>query len=161
MSSTPSSTDRIERQVLLNAPRERVWRAISDSKEFSAWFLSDFDAPFVPGARVGAKCRYPGYEHLRFEIWVERVEPQRYLSYRWHPNAIDPKLDYSKEPTTLVEFRLEDAPGEGGKKGTLLTVTESGFDGIPVARRAEAFKGNTGGWEFQVKAIAEWLDAHP
>ncbi len=152
-----SSTDRIERRVTLKAPRSRVWRAISDSKQFSAWFLCDFDGVFTPGARVPARSRYPGYEHLRFEIWIERVEPERLLSYRWHPNAVDPKVDYSKEPTTLVEFRLEDAKGGG----TLLTVVESGLDKIPLARRAEAFKANSGGWDFQVKAIAEWLDANP
>jgi len=150
-------TDRIQRQITLKAPRSRVWRAISDSKEFGDWFLSDFDGAFTPGAHVKARCRFPGYEHLRFEVWIDKVEPERLLSYRWHPCPIDPKYDYSKEPTTLVEFRLEEAKGGG----TVLTVTETGFDKIPLARRAGAFKANSGGWDFQTNAIAEWLNAHP
>ena len=152
-----SSTDRVQRRIEINAPRQRVWRAISDSKEFSAWFLSDFDGPFTPGARVTARSRYPGYEHLRFEIMIEKVEPMTCLSYRWHPNAIDPTVDYLKEPTTLVEFRLEDAAG--GK--TVLTVTETGFDALPPARRAGAFRSNEAGWTAQVKAVEAWLGQHP
>jgi len=147
-----TSTDRIVKTVQLKAPRSRVWRAISDFKEFGAWFRSEFDGPFVPGAHLKARCQYPGYEYIVFEVWIERVEPERLLSFRWHPCPIEKGKDYSGEPTTLVEFVLEDVAG-----GTRLTVTESGFDKIPLARRAEALKGNEGGWEEQVVAIEKWL----
>lgn len=143
-----TNTDRIENSLLLRAPRARVWRAVSDSKEFGAWFRVELDGPFVVGATVRGRITYPGYEHLKMEVRVERLEPQSLLAFRWHPAAIDPAADYSKEPTTLVEFRLEEAPG-----GTLLTVVESGFDQIPEARRAEAFRMNEGGWTEQLTNI--------
>jgi uncharacterized protein YndB with AHSA1/START domain len=158
-----SSTDRIEKQVLLKAPRERVWRAISDSAEFGKWFGIVFDGPFVAGKRlVGrivptavdpevAKSQQP-YAGIPVEFEVERMEPPRLFAYRWHPGGVDPKVDYSKEPTTLVEFVLEDAPG-----GVLLRITESGFDRIPLARRAKAFAGNEAGWEAQTKLIGKYL----
>lgn len=147
------STDRIERQVVVKAPRARVWRAICDSKEFGDWFRASISGAFSPGAHLKAKVLYPGYEHITFDMWIEKMEPERLFSYRWHPHCIDTKMDYSKEPTTLVEFRLEDVKG-----GTKLTVIESGFDGIPVTRRAEAYRGNEGGWEAQVKAVAAWVE---
>ena len=103
---------------------------------------------FVEGATVRGRITHPGYEHLTMEIMVERLDPERYFAYRWHPYAIDPGVDYSKEPTTLVEFRLEDAAG-----GTVLTLTESGFDRIPRSRRAEAFRMNDNGWSEQLKNI--------
>jgi uncharacterized protein YndB with AHSA1/START domain len=150
MSTT--TTNAIEKQILLRAPRARVWRAISDSKEFGTWFQAAIDGPFVPGRRVTARITYPGYEHLVFEIIIERMEPERLFSYRWHPNAIDPGVDYSSEPMTLVEFTLEEAEG-----GTLLTVTETGFEHIPLARRAAALKGNESGWAGQMTAIDAYL----
>jgi uncharacterized protein YndB with AHSA1/START domain len=143
-----SSTDRIEKKVLLRAPRARVWRAITDAAEFGAWFRAKLEGPFVAGERVTGRITYPGYEHLTFEVTVERMDPERLFSFRWHPNAVDPKRDYSKEPTTRVEFRLEEAPG-----GTMLTLVESGFDQLPPERRAEAFRGNEGGWTEQLKNI--------
>lgn len=146
----------MRKQIVLKSPRGRVWRAVSDAREFGAWFKVDFDGPFAPGAHLRGRVKFPGYEHVTFDVWIEKIEPERLFSYRWHPNAIDMKKDYSREPTTLVEFLLEDVPG-----GTRLTITESGFDGIPLARRAEAFKGNEGGWEFQASAIAEWVGEHP
>jgi uncharacterized protein YndB with AHSA1/START domain len=161
------TTDRIEKKVVLNAPQERVWRAISDSKEFGAWFGMAFDAPFVQGNRMTgkivpttvdaevAKLQKP-HEGKAFEIIIDRIEPMRKLSFRWHPFAIDPSVDYSKEPTTLVTFDLEKVSG-----GTQLTITESGFDKIPLARRAEAFKANEGGWQKQTELIAKYLAKTP
>ena len=154
MSTT--TTDRIEKEVLLRAPRSRVWRALTDSKEFGAWFQAVFTEPFRPGARVKGGITYPGYEHLKVDIVIEKMEPERLFSYRWHPNAVDPKADYSKEPMTLVEFTLEVAEG-----GTRLKLVESGFDGIPIARRAEALKSNDGGWAAQMRAIETYLRRNP
>jgi len=146
------STDRIEKRVVLRAPRSRVWRAISDAKEFGTWFRMTLDGAFVAGRTVQAKVTIPGYEHLKVEIQVERIEPERYFSYRWHPYPNDPKVDYSTEPTTLVEFTLDEAEG-----GTALTIVESGFDRIPLARRAEAFRMNDGGWAGQIKNLAAYV----
>ncbi len=143
-----TSTDRIEKRVLLRAPRSRVWRAIADAEEFGAWFRVKLDGPFAEGATVRGSITYPGYEHVTMEVVVERIEPERYFAYRWHPNAVDPRADYSSEPTTLVEFRLEEAEG-----GTLLTIVESGFDRIPLSRRAEAFRENDQGWAEQARNI--------
>jgi uncharacterized protein YndB with AHSA1/START domain len=146
------STDRIEKRVVLRAPRSRVWRAISDAKEFGTWFRMSLDGAFVAGRTVRAKVTVPGHEHMKVEMQVERIEPERYFSYRWHPYPNDPKVDYSTEPTTLVEFTLEDAEG-----GTALTIVESGFDRIPLARRAEAFRMNDGGWAGQIKNLAAYV----
>lgn len=143
-----TDTDRIEKRVSLRAPRSRVWRAIADAKEFGAWFGVKLEGPFVEGTTARGTITSPGYEHLTMEILVERIEPERYFAYRWHPYAIDAGVDYSSEPATLVEFRLEEA-GEG----TVLTIVESGFDRIPLARRAEAFRMNDGGWTAQAKNI--------
>jgi uncharacterized protein YndB with AHSA1/START domain len=142
-----TSTDRIERKVLINAPRARVWRAVSDAGEFGDWFGVNFKGKsFVAGKHVQGKITYPGYEHLTMDVLIERVVPEKLLSWRWHPAAIDPKVDYSQEPTTLVEFELKDADG-----GTLLTVVESGLDKIPLARRADVFRMNSSGWDQQME----------
>lgn len=148
------NTDRIEKTVVLRAPRARVWRALTDASEFGAWFGASLTGTFAPGAVVSGRITTPGYEHLTMDLLVERVEPERLLSYRWHPYAVDPEVDYRDEPMTLVEFRLEDVP-----EGTRLTVTESGFDQIPAARRAEAFRMNEGGWAAQVENIARHVAA--
>ena len=145
---TGTTTDRIEKTVTLRAPRSRVWRALTVAEEFGEWFRVKLEGPFVEGATVRGRITHPGYEHLTMEIMVERLDPERYFAYRWHPYAIDPGVDYSKEPTTLVEFRLEDAAG-----GTVLTLTESGFDRIPLSRRAEAFRMNDNGWSEQLKNV--------
>jgi uncharacterized protein YndB with AHSA1/START domain len=142
------STDRIEKTVVLRAPRSRVWRAITNAEEFGSWFGVKLEGGFSPGARVTGRITIPGYEHVVMDVTVERVEPERLFSYRWHPYAIEPGVDYSGEPTTLVEFRLEEVT-----EGTRLTVTESGFDRIPAARRAEAFRMNDQGWTGQLKNI--------
>jgi uncharacterized protein YndB with AHSA1/START domain len=147
-----TNTDRIEKEMSLRAPRSRVWRAIANVEEFGAWFGVKLEGQFATGATMLGKVTNRGYEHLTFELKVERIEPERYFAYRWHPYAIDPKVDYSAEPTTLVEFRLEDADG-----GTRLRIVESGFDRIPLARRAEAFRMNDGGWTTQLANIERYV----
>lgn len=149
-----TNTDRIEKQILLKAPVSRVWRALSDPAEFGAWFGMRIQGAFVPGVSVRAKITIPGYDHLTFEMAIVSVEPERLFAYRWHPYAIDPKVDYSAEPMTLVEFRLEPAA-----EGTRLTVVESGFDQLPPARRAEAFRMNDGGWSAQIRNIERHVAA--
>lgn len=148
----PQTTDRIEKRFEVAAKRSRVWRAISDAAEFGAWFGVILDRPFAPGATVRGRLTFPGYEHVTLEILVERVEPEGYFSYRWHPYAIDPKVDYSAEPTTLVEFRLEETAA-----GTAITITESGFDRLPSSRRAEAFRMNEAGWNGQGRKLATYV----
>jgi uncharacterized protein YndB with AHSA1/START domain len=147
-----SETDRIEKQILLRAPRSRVWRALSDAREFGSWFGVDVQGPFAPGTRVRGKVTHPGYEHIVFDIDVERMEPERLLSWRWHPAPVEAGVDYSKEPATLVVFQLEEKGG-----GTLLTVVESGFDRIPPERRAQAYRMNDQGWAEQMKFIERYL----
>ena len=150
MSSTTSDTDRIERSVLIDAPRERVWRALSNADEFGTWFGVDLKGQaFAAGQRVRGRITIPGYEHVWFDVDVDQVEPPSRLSYRWHPYAVDPAVDYTAETPTLVTFTLADAPGGG----TRLTVVESGFDQIPPHRRLEAFRMNSGGWEGQIENI--------
>jgi uncharacterized protein YndB with AHSA1/START domain len=148
--------DRIEKTIVLKAPRSRVWRALTDSKEFGQWFEVAFEEPFVAGKPLEGKVTYKGYEHLRMEIVVDRIEPESFFSFRWHPGAIDPATDYSKEPTTLVAFTLEEVSGH-----TRLTVVESGFDAVPAARRAEAFRMNESGWEEQVRNIERHVASRP
>src|SRR6476646_6360456 len=143
------STDRIEREILLKASRSRVWRALSNAEEFGNWFgVALKGKSFVAGKRVQGKITYPGYEHLDFEVVIEQMEAERLFSFRWHPYAVDPSIDYSKEPTTLVVFELKEVEG-----GTLLSVVESGFDRVPPSRRLKAFRMNSGGWEEQMKNI--------
>jgi uncharacterized protein YndB with AHSA1/START domain len=144
----PNETDKIEKQIELKAPVGRVWRALTDHREFSEWFRVDLENPFLPGRVTRGKVTYPGYEHLTFEAEVQKMEPERLFSLTWHPSAVDPKKDYSNEPSTLVEFRLEKTAA-----GTLLTVTESGFSKLPADRRDEAFRMNEGGWTEQMKNI--------
>jgi uncharacterized protein YndB with AHSA1/START domain len=156
--TTPTSIrDRIEEQVLLDAPRARVWRALTNADEFGAWFgVNLAGATIAPGAQVKGHITSPGYEHVVFDAIVEEMEPERRFAWRWHPHAIDPAVDYSAEERTLVAFTLEDAP-DGG---TLLRVVESGFDALPEARRASAFTGNSGGWRGQLqKRLPAYLAA--
>jgi uncharacterized protein YndB with AHSA1/START domain len=157
------STDRIEKKIVLHAPRQRVWRALADSTEFGTWFGMRFNGPFAPGARMTgvivptavnpevAKAQKK-YEGLPFEITIEKMEPERLFSFRWHPGAVDPAIDYTKEPTTLVVFTLEEVAD-----GVMLTLTESGFDGIPLERRAKAFASNEQGWSIQMTLIEAYL----
>src|SRR5882757_5860138 len=145
--------NRIEKRIELKAPISRVWRALTDHREFGAWFRVRIDGPFVPGQVTRGLITYPGYEHLRWEAVIQKMEPERLFSFTWHPYAKDPNQDYSKEPPTLVEFTLQPIPG-----GTLLRVVESGFDKIPSHRRAEAFRMNEGGWSVQMENIARHVD---
>jgi uncharacterized protein YndB with AHSA1/START domain len=141
--------DRIEKRIELKAPVPRVWRALTDYREFGTWFRVALEGPFVPGKEVRGRITYPGYEHLAMAVTVQRIELERLFSFNWHPYAIDPNVDYSAEPPTLVEFTLQDVPG-----GTLLVVVESGFAALPANRRDEAFRMNDGGWSIQVENIA-------
>jgi uncharacterized protein YndB with AHSA1/START domain len=158
-----NETDRIEKRIVLRAPRSRVWRALTDSKEFGSWFGVKFDEPFTPGASMRGTTvpttadpdiaeRQKAYEGASFEIVVETIEPERLFSFRWHPFAVDRDFDYSAEPMTLIEFVLTDAPD-----GMLLTVTESGFDRVPLARRAKAFTANEEGWGMVITLVGKHL----
>jgi uncharacterized protein YndB with AHSA1/START domain len=151
-----SITDRIEKRIDLKAPIERVWRALTEYREFGAWFGVKLEAPFVIGKSTRGRITYPGYEHLVMELTVQQIEPPRLFSFHWHPYAIDPNVDYSQEPPTLVEFKLTPTAA-----GTLLVVSESGFDAIPAARRDEAFRMNEGGWTEQMKNIERHVNQNP
>jgi uncharacterized protein YndB with AHSA1/START domain len=144
--------DRIEKRLEIAAPLSRVWRALTDSQQFGEWFLVRMDGPFVAGQPIGGQITHPGYEHVRMEIVIGRIEPETYFSFTWHPYSVDPKVDYSTEEPTLVEFRLEQLAS-----GTLLKVTESGFEKVPAARRAEAFLRNDSGWAQQMKNIETYV----
>ena len=164
--STTSVSDRIEKKVTLRAPVSRVWRAISDAKEFGAWFGVELEAPFAPGAKMTgairptkvdpevAKLQEP-HAGKQFELVVDRVEPERFFSFRWHPFAQDPTIDYSKEPMTLVTFELTAVAG-----GTLLTITESGFASLPPERRAKAFAANDAGWSHQARLVETYVTTY-
>jgi uncharacterized protein YndB with AHSA1/START domain len=148
-----TSTDRIEKTVVLRAPRSRVWRAITNAEEFGTWFRMKLDGEIVQGATLHGTVTRPGNEHISpIEMLIEQVEPERYFSYRWHPYAIDAAVNYSGEPMTLVEFVLNETEG-----GTAVTIVESGFDKIPLARRKEAFRMNDGGWSAQIKNLAQYV----
>lgn len=143
-----SSTDRIEKQILLRAPQARVWRALTDAGEFGAWFRVKLDGPFAPGGRTTGQITYPGYEHLRLEVRVERMDAETLFAFRWNPTADGPEGDPDQQPSTLVEFRLEAVAG-----GTLLRLVESGFDRLPAERREAARRQNEGGWTLQMENI--------
>jgi len=144
--------NRIEKRIELEAPVSRVWRALTDYREFGEWFRVKLDGPFVPGQVSRGQITYPGYEHVKWQAVVQKMEPERLFSFTWpHPKSFDKEdtpVDFSKEPTTLVEFRLEKTAN-----GTLLVVTESGFDNLPADCRLEAFRRNEGGWAEQMKSI--------
>jgi uncharacterized protein YndB with AHSA1/START domain len=143
----------IEKRIELKAPVSRVWRALTDHREFGEWFRVKLEGPFVPGQVSRGRITYPGYEHVKWEVTVQKIEPERLFSFTWHPYAVDPNVDYSSEPTTLVEFRLEPKGGD-----TVLVVTESGFDAIPKERRFEAFRMNEGGWTAQMTNIQRHVE---
>jgi uncharacterized protein YndB with AHSA1/START domain len=147
------SDNRIEKRIELKAPVSRVWRALTDYRQFGEWFRVKLDGPFVPGQISRGQITYPGYEHVKWEAVVQKMESDRLFSFTWHPYSIDPKMDYSAEPSTLVEFKLEATPN-----GTLLLLTESGFDKIPDNRRLEAFRMNEGGWTEQMKNIKSYVE---
>ncbi len=134
-------SDRIEKAIELNAPVSRVWRALTDYREFGSWFRVRLDGPFVPGQVTRGQITYPGYEHIRFEAVVQKIESERLFSFTWHPYAVDPDEDYSAKSA----------------RGTLLRVVESGFDKLPSKRRLEAFRMNEGGWDEQLGNISRHL----
>jgi len=159
--ATPA--DRIEKRILLRAPLDRVWRAISDAKQFGSWFGVEFESDFVPGVRMIGKCvptkvdpavarAQEAYAGTAFEVHIDRVEAMALFSFRWHPFAIDSDTEYSEEPMTLVTFELKEVPD-----GTMLTITESGFDAIPLGRRGEAFEANEEGWIAQTRLIEKYV----
>jgi len=148
-------TDRIEKQFVLKAAPARVWRAITDSEEFGRWFGVALERrEFTPGAQVVGHITSPGYENLRFEMTIEAIEPERRVAWRWHPYAVDPEADYSREPTTLVEFELQAVSG-----GTQVRIVESGFDAIPAERRVDAFRMNSDGWRQQAENLERHVQA--
>ena len=146
-------TDRIEKSIEIKAPVSRVWRALTDHREFGAWFRVRLDGPFVAGQVSRGQITHPGYEHIRWTAIIQKIEPERLFSFTWHPYAIDPQQDYSGEPQTLIEFTLEKTP-----TGTLLRVVESGFDKVPEKRRLEAFRMNERGWGQQMHNIAQHVE---
>lgn len=161
------TTDRIEKRIVLAAPRERVWRAVSDAREFGRWFGVEFDGSFAAGARLTGRIvpttADPEVARLQephrgkpFEFFVEAIEPMHRILFRWHPFAVEPGVDYSSEPSTLIVFELQDAAG-----GTELRITESGFDRIPIERRAKAFAANDSGWSHQAQLIRKYLELNP
>src|SRR6202167_6138620 len=148
--------NKIEKKIELNAPIARVWRALTDHREFGEWFRVALEGPFVVGQTTRGHITWPGYEHLVWEAVVQKMEPERLFSFTWHPYAVDPAVDYSSEPPTLVEFRLEKTPTD-----TLLIVTESGFENVPAHRRAAAFRMNDNGWMQQIKNIENYVTQNP
>ena len=150
--SSRASTDRIEKVVNLDVPPSRVWRALTDVRQFNAWFGSALTGVFTPGAEVSGKLTFRNFEHVTMTLWIETMEPERFFSFRWHPYAIEAGVDFSAEPTTRVTFTLEDAGA-----ATRLTIVESGFDAIPESRRAKAFTMNSKGWDGQIENIRKFL----
>jgi uncharacterized protein YndB with AHSA1/START domain len=148
--------DRIEKRIELKGPVSRVWRALTDHREFGEWFRVKLDGPFVPGQISRGQITFPGYEHVKWEAVVQKMEPERLFSFTWNPYSVDPNIDYSKETPTLVEFRLEKTA-----TGTLLLLTEYGFDKIPADRRLEAFRKNDGGWTQQMSSIESYVAEKP
>src|SRR5438445_12115225 len=151
--SDTMSTDRIEKRVVLRAPRTRVWRALTNAAEFGSWFRVKLEGAFTEGRAIRGKMAIPGYEHVTLEMLVERIDPERYFAYRWHPYAVDPAVEYSAEPTTLVEFTLDDTEG-----GTALTIVESGFDRLPLMRLTDAVRLLHNSWTGQIKHLAQYVE---
>jgi uncharacterized protein YndB with AHSA1/START domain len=151
-----AASDVIEKEIVMKAPRAKVWRALTDAQQFGRWFGAEIADPFAPRTRARGRIAHPPYEHLTFELEIERMEPEHLFSWRWHPYAVDPAYDYSAEPTTLVVFELAEVP-----EGTRVRVTESGFERIPLARRAEAFLRNSNGWAQQMKNIERYVAEQP
>lgn len=152
--ATPSSTDRIEKQVTIETARSRVWRAITDVSQFNTWFGVSLGSPFVVGAEVSGKFTNAKYGHVTLTLWIESLEPERFFSFRWHPYPMEEGADFESEPTTLVTFTLDEIAG-----GTRLTIVESGFDALPEARRATCFSMNSKGWDGQSQKLEKLLES--
>lgn len=153
---TTPTTDSIERTITIHAPPARVWKALTDYREFGTWFRVNLEGPFVPGQSVKGQVTYPGYTHLVMEVWVRTMMPPTLFSFEWHPHDVESTRPESKDARTLVEFRLQAIAS-----GTQLTVTESGFDKLPAGWRDEAFRLNSGGWDIQVENIRAFIAANP
>ncbi len=145
-------SDRIHKQIIINAPRSRVWRALTDAQQFGQWFGVKVNGTFAPGRRLQGQVTHKGYEHLTWDVTIEQMEPERLFSWRWHPGAVEAGRDYSAEPTTLVVFELKDVDG-----GTLLTVDETGFDRLPPERLSDAYRQNDEGWAAQMQFIQQYV----
>ena len=145
--------DRIEKSIEINAPVERVWRALTDHNEFGEWFRANLDEPFKVGEVTRGQITYPGYEHLEWVAIIKKMEHERLFAFAWCPGSRDSDLDPSTEPQTLVEFKLE-----ATRDGTRLLISESGFSALPSDRRADAFRENSKGWEEQAKNIAAYVE---
>lgn len=148
--------NKIDKSIELNAPVSRVWRALTDYREFGEWFRVALEGPFVVGQPARGRITWPGCEHIVWEAVVQKMETEQLFSFTWHPYSVDPAVDYSAEPPTLVEFRLEPTA-----TGTRLTLTESGFENVPAHRRAQAFRMNEGGWTQQMKNIETHVAQKP
>ena len=146
----------IEKQIELHAPLTRVWKALTDYREFGQWFRVQLEGPFVAGEISRGRITWPGYEHLNWEATVQKIEPEHYFSFTWHPYSIDPEADYSQEPPTLVEFKLVPTAA-----GTSLTLVESGFENIPRERLADAFRKNDEGWSQQITNLESYVTQNP
>ena len=166
MNDSADTPDRIQKKITLRAPQSRVWQAVSDAKKFGSWFGVDFEGPFVAGRSLHGRMRptevdaevaelQEAHRGKAFDWSVEKIEPESRIVFRWHPFAIEPDVDYSKEPTTQIVFELRTIP-----EGTELTITESGFSKIPLERRAKAFAANEGGWQYQTKLLEKYLQIH-
>ena len=147
-----SSTDRIEKRVLIRAPQIRVWRALTNAKAFGTWFLARLEGDFEVGAHISGKSTHPACEDLAMDLWIEKMDAEHYFSFRWRPDDVDPATSPEGDVTTLVEFRLERVP-----EGTLLTVVESGFDRLSPERREKAVRLNTEGWREQMENISRYV----
>lgn len=150
MTTVLENSNSIERSIIINAPRERVWNALANAEQFGAWFgVALAGHRFEPGQRVRAPMSACGHDNVWFDVVIDRIEAPQLFSFRWHPCALDAAVDYAQEEPTLVTFTLQDAP----QQGTLLTVVESGFDKVPPQRRLQAFRMNSQGWDAQLNNI--------
>ena len=145
--------DTIEKTIDLKASPARVWRALTDHREFGEWFRVRLDGPFVVGQLSSGNMTYPGYEHLKWDALIEVMEAEKRFVFRWHPGAAEAD---PAEIRTVVEFLLEAVP-----QGTRLHLRESGFSQLPEWRQAEAFRSNEGGWTTQMQNIADYVASHP
>jgi uncharacterized protein YndB with AHSA1/START domain len=148
---TASGLSTVERSTLVRAPRSCVWQALTNIQEFSKWFGVEAEGEFAPGARMRMISTHESYKGVEFFVDVVKMDAPEIFSWRWHPGAKQPGEDNSSEPMTLVEFRLTEVEG-----GTLVTVVESGFDRLSLARRARVFEDNSKGWQFQLASLTRY-----
>lgn len=150
-----STQDKLVKVVDIKAPVSRVWQALTDHRQFGEWFRVDLNEPFAPGSRSTGLTLYPGYEGHEWLAVIETMEPETLFAFHWNHEDIEPGVPLAQQPTTRVEFRLEDTGS-----GTRLTITETGFAALPEHKRVEAIRLNTQGWDIQAKNISDYVDAH-